>query len=453
MQIINLLVVLLLLVSHISFGQKKEVKQARKLEKSNLHMLAAEKYMKALDKDRYYIDAINGLKRNGQKVIDGFLSDFYIAHGQESYLNSLSSFEKAEDYRDEIRFYGVELSFPAYYQEYYEEDKNNLLGSFYENAERALLDKNYSKAKSEFQKILSYDPHFRDTGNRIQECGARPMYDQAIEAYSAGQLNKAFYLLDETLQKDPTFEDAQLLMNRIKNEETYGISVIAGEIDSMGVNTHFKNILVSTLSNLNSPIIHIVDRDNLDEIIEEQKLYFSGLLDERTAAKVGKLIGAKATLLTDVVREELSRGRVIESNQTAHQSVREPYFDSRSNDTRYRYSYQPVNYVEYHRTDIVIISVRYQLVDSETAEVLHSNMVNLNERNEIVFAEFNGDPTSLYPTVNGRMYKFGSKRDEFLQLFDGVSFEAEEESLFLKCENKAAQIIANELDLFLNSSH
>ena len=54
------------------------------------------------------------------------------------------------------------------------------------------------------------------------------------------------------------------------------------------------DMLITDLSNVES--IQIVEREKLEEIIQEQNLALTGIIDESKAAQVGKLLGAKLIL-------------------------------------------------------------------------------------------------------------------------------------------------------------
>ncbi len=62
--------------------------------------------------------------------------------------------------------------------------------------------------------------------------------------------------------------------------------------DDKNVSDKVTDIFVSELSMI--PIINIVERYRLKNIIEEQALGQTGLIDNETAAKLGKIVGAEA---------------------------------------------------------------------------------------------------------------------------------------------------------------
>jgi curli biogenesis system outer membrane secretion channel CsgG len=55
--------------------------------------------------------------------------------------------------------------------------------------------------------------------------------------------------------------------------------------------------------------ITVVDRNRLDKVLNEYKLQSSGMVDQDTAAKIGKMLGAQALMFTQVTRCDVANGK------------------------------------------------------------------------------------------------------------------------------------------------
>jgi len=53
--------------------------------------------------------------------------------------------------------------------------------------------------------------------------------------------------------------------------------------------------------------VEVVDRGNIEKVLGEQKLTNSGLIDEATAVRMGRLLGAPVLLFTQVIRADVKR--------------------------------------------------------------------------------------------------------------------------------------------------
>lgn len=59
-----------------------------------------------------------------------------------------------------------------------------------------------------------------------------------------------------------------------------------------------SNILASELNNMDG--FQILERSEIEKLLDEQKLQVSGVIDESSAVEIGKMIGADAVILGDV---------------------------------------------------------------------------------------------------------------------------------------------------------
>lgn len=83
--------------------------------------------------------------------------------------------------------------------------------------------------------------------------------------------------------------------------ETKKIAVLNFKNDTVGLSRKIEAKLASFQIN-NKKYFTIVSRNDLDTIIQEQKLQSSGLVDEDSSVRVGELVGAEAIISGDVRR-------------------------------------------------------------------------------------------------------------------------------------------------------
>ncbi len=123
------------------------------------------------------------------------------------------------------------------------------------------------------------------------------------------------------------------------------------------------------------PYFKLVDRTNLDKILSEMKLSMSGMFDQETAGKVGKMVGAKG-IYTGVV--------------TVSSVVDSPYTENRSRCVSYDTLYYTIkntripvqvctawqNYPVGCTKRVAIFSFVPKLIDVETGRILYSNSIS-----------------------------------------------------------------------------
>ncbi|MBK7754080.1 MAG: hypothetical protein IPI41_16150 [Flavobacteriales bacterium] len=140
-----------------------------------------------------------------------------------------------------------------------------------------------------------------------------------------------------------------------------------------------------------------MDRENIERILEEQRLGLSGVVDEQTAVRVGNLIGAQAVLMGTVLdyREEPGKPRVSAKDGFETYQVRQK--NPETGEFYLVTKYKPVRYIENYQENKVVASVSYKLVSLETGEVLMSKVVDATENDHIYYATYDGNKDALVP--------------------------------------------------------
>ena len=89
------------------------------------------------------------------------------------------------------------------------------------------------------------------------------------------------------------------------------LSVLSFQNDAYGFADKLENKL-SSKTVRGKPFFTLVDRVVLDKVLDEQKLQYSGLVDEKTSVKIGKLVGAKGLITGSINDPDFSKTRYKE---------------------------------------------------------------------------------------------------------------------------------------------
>ncbi|MDX1796871.1 MAG: CsgG/HfaB family protein [Hydrogenovibrio sp.] len=130
---------------------------------------------------------------------------------------------------------------------------------------------------------------------------------------------------------------------------------------------HFKNDTVGLTGKIETqlnqknledkPYFTVINRQDFDKILKEQKLQYSGLTDEKEVVKVGELIGAQAFVTGDLSSKS--------------------YHDSRFYSERQECLDKKCNYVRTYKVPCtkrtVSLSANIKIIDVETSSVVYSN--------------------------------------------------------------------------------
>lgn len=108
----------------------------------------------------------------------------------------------------------------------------------------------------------------------------------------------------------------------------------------------------------------VLSRNDVDKVIQEQKLQSSALMDEKTATKIGKLVGAQAIINGQVS----SSGK--EDKYLADRQRCAAYVDKKC--VRYE------NYKVTCNTTVADVSASINIVDIETGSIIHADAMTKN---------------------------------------------------------------------------
>ena len=149
-KILLILGVILLITSCAS---KRYVKKAAKFEEAGLYEDAAEYYYQAVKKKDSNVDGKLGLRKTGQMTLDRKLADFTSAYKQSDYKKAVYNYLDAEKYNNKIKAVNVDLDFPEYHKEYYEEAKGDYLNKKYADGVDKLNREDFTAALTVFEEI------------------------------------------------------------------------------------------------------------------------------------------------------------------------------------------------------------------------------------------------------------------------------------------------------------
>ncbi|MEO1253923.1 MAG: CsgG/HfaB family protein [Bacteroidota bacterium] len=392
---------LLILIATSLSAQKKLYKQAVALESAEQYEMAIEKYKEVLYKNASHLEAKDGLKRSAQKIIDQKLSDYFIARNSDELGEAVKLFDEVIHTRKELEYFKVSIDIPSYYYKDYEADKNKL-------EEGAQTEKSLVKEEAKQEK-----------------------YEQAVQLFDQSDWVGAWKIFD----KLKGYEDSNDYLQKIE-AKAKRISIVAHAKNQFSKEETLRNSLLSELFKLKNPLIKVINRDNLDQLIEEQKLGLSGLIDEKSAADLGRILGVENMLITRVLNYNMVEGTRTSQNKTAYTaSINENIKD-----------YYPVTYQEYFQQSELEVSFQYQLIDVSTAEILMSKIIYEKAEDQLNYAVYQGDPNSLYPSDGSHIYTKGKERDAFLSLFGARNQPLTKKEMDVEVQRSLAKKVAISLD-------
>ncbi len=398
----TLLTIILLASVTACSAQLRLLRQAASFEKAGRYEEAADRYMKALYENATRPESRQGLERTAQKVVDQKLDEYIDARKTGDLERAVESFYDIEDLQKRLTYFKVSVNVPRGHQENYETDRDDYISMLIDEAENHLQRGDRSSAEIAFEKIRKYAPGFDE---------------KDLNSYQ-----------------------------KLVSKGVTSISIIPNKNNPFSAIEAFRSSVIAEVAKLDNSAIRVVDRQNLDKIIEEQKLSLSGMIDESSAVELGKILGVKALMIIQIVGYNHVQGQLTVADKTAYTATRDFVDDPVAQMQGYVTNYHPATYREFEQKNLLQASFQYKLVSTETAEVLTADLIHENYVGDVRYAQYEGNYQNLYPSDGSSIFVSGPEREAFLALFTASRRPLTAKELELKMQKIAAEKIARSLD-------
>jgi tetratricopeptide (TPR) repeat protein len=380
-------------------GSRAYYKKAEALRQAGLEDEAAEFYYESVRRNPSNVDARIALKSAGQKMLDKKLEKFYKAHGAGNYGEAVYAWRDAKAYKDKVSSY-VQLEQAPYYESYYRESKDKYLSTRYTEANKLMEEERFEQANDILLEILKIDPHYENAKRLQRTSNAEPQYRSANESYEAGNYRNAYLQFKSVVAIDPNYKDAARMLSESLNKARLTIAIMpveAGTGIDKAVADKFYDILIAELLKSENPLITVIDRRNTQQILEEQRLALSGVVEQGSAAQAGKLLGARVVLTAKILSLSEQEQKPSLQRQRGWEEYKERRYN-KATDTYYNQTlYRKVQYDVYSGRSAVQLSISGAMISSETGAVLSGNTLTKSAEDVLQFAAYQGNVNMLHP--------------------------------------------------------
>jgi curli biogenesis system outer membrane secretion channel CsgG/Flp pilus assembly protein TadD len=385
-------------------GSKSFSKKAEKLDEAGLYAEAADMYLQSAQRNSKNIDAKIGLKKTGQQVLNDKLSVFFknMAMG-DSKGEAVSAYLEAKRYQEQVQRLGVVLEVPDHYKADFDRVKGEHLVDLYDQGQALLAKQDFRGAEQVFSQIAKLEPNYKDASSLQAVAYLEPLYRAGMSDLEGGRYRKAYDELSRVVEKDASYKDAASLRQQALTKGQYTIAVLpfTSDVKRAEITSRVQAHAMTSLVETKDPFLKVVDRENIDRILEEQRLGLSGIVDEQTAVRVGNLIGAQAVLMGSVIDYREEPGTLRRSTKDGFESYRVQQVNKETGEKYFITKYKPVRYSEFYQENKVVMSFSFRLVSLETGEVLASKVMDRQAEDHIYYATYDGNADALFPAKNG----------------------------------------------------
>ncbi|ASB49893.1 hypothetical protein [Alkalitalea saponilacus] len=389
---------LLLLLTISGCGSKRHLKQALELENSGLFQDAADSYMRALSSNRNNVDARLGLMRTGQLMVDTKLRDFMAFHRNNQHAEAVNAFMEVEAYRARVANLGVRLDIDSDYQVFFNDSKESHLEDLYQDGLRAIDLENFSSARSIFQEILSIDNRYKDAADHLKTATFEPVYRDGLELMANGLYRSAYNTFHSIITRTGNYKNALQLREEALKEAMMHITVIpfmAVEREHRPKARELQTKTIGSINRLESPFYRLINEPALASAFQNQN-FSDPLLAIDYINRRGITINTDYILLGRITRMSEQTSPVRRTTQRAYlQHSRE--VENEDGTTEKITEYSKTSYTKIERRSIANLGIEFSLVNFKTGEILISESISLEERDQIEYGDFSGNHKHLVP--------------------------------------------------------
>lgn len=405
-QTLPIVLIALLVALSACSGSKRYFKKGQTLDESGLRIEAANFYIEALRRKPTNDKAIIALKTTGQRVYDERLAAFYQSYADERYRDAVYAYIDAQRFINQVVAVGVTLSTPSYYAAYFEESRNIYIAELYDKAQQHLQNEAFEQAENLLEEIKNLDPTYKDVNALSDFAFVEPKYRQALHEYDIEHYRQAYLIFDEINNRTSGYKESVEYAALALENAQFPISIlpIENRTAHRGLEAGISGTIIRDIQTLNDPFIKLIDRTHTDALLAEQYYNMSGAIDQSTAQQTGTLLGSKALLVGRVVNARLEEGRLIKNSRTGWLGKEIRYVDDQGV-KKTKVVYDKVYYYEYEQTNRVTITFQYQLISTQTGEVLANDLMEISRTDDMNYATFNGDTRYLFAGYWRNLYK------------------------------------------------
>jgi len=402
-------------------GSKSFAKKGLKLDEAGMYAEAAAMYEQSAQRNQKNIDAKIGLKKTGQQLLNDKLSAFFKATAMESAKgDAVNAYLDAKLYQERVGRLGVVLDIPDHYRTDFERVKGEYLVELYNEGQAKMAKEDYRAAEQVFAKIARLEPNYKDASSLQSIAYLEPLYRAGKSDLAAGAYRKAYGSLDQVVKRDAAYKDAGALRQECLTKGQFTVAVLPFTTASkrQDIAARLQGQAITALTESHDPFLKVVDRENLERIMQEQRLSLSGIVDEQTAARAGNLIGAQALLIGDVTDYREEPGQLRQSTKSGFEAYRVEQVNRETGEKYFVTRYKPVSYTEHYQENKARMAVNYRLISLETGEVLMSKSFDREAEDHMYYATYTGNRDALYPSLNGAADLSNNRRGDLRNLMN-----------------------------------
>jgi len=382
-------------------GPKSLTKKGNKFSEAGIHDQAVTYYLKALNKKGSYVDAQVGLLNSGRAILNELSSKFFQAYSKGDHKTAVYAYLDMEQFVDRVSNYTSKISIAQSYKDDFQDSKRIYVESRFDQANNLISEDKFKAANSIFEEIEKIEPNFEGQDfEALKELALlEPYYRRGSKDLNNQKFRSAYGEFKFIEGENPNYKDAKFKLSDALENAQYTIGLMKFENLSYdkSVSEYLSSEITDNILKSGNPFVKIIDRSNMDRIVKEQMMNMSGVTNGSVAIQAGELVGAKALLLGTVLKVTKVSQAPRVSKVKAYSSYQVKLYDAETKKTYQETRYKKTSYNQYDGFNKVTISFKYQLISTETGQILLSDIIEKSSKSEVSYATYEGNYKKLVP--------------------------------------------------------
>lgn len=394
----RLILIFTLAFGVISCASKHYQKLALKNEQAGLYEDAAELYLQSLAANKNNIEAKIGAKKNGQIALDRKLSDFSKAYAAGQSRNAVFFYIAAKNYKEKFDGNGISLDFPQSYEEQFGEVKNLNIEENYREGVKLLSEEKFAESETLFKEIIYLDGKYKDVNDLYRTAHYEPLYRQGKKLYENKTYRKSYYIFTSIVNETGGYKESEQYKSDALEAATF--TVLVKEFDykfDAKLASRIRSAMIARMINSENPFLKIVDESYDRDIQREQQKVFDGKVNINSDIQLGKVLTNNAVLKGKIIQAGGTTGNLNSYERKGFLKKTFEVKDKTTGVVTTKVEYDKVKYKEFVQTNSVICVFAYQLIATETGEILVSDEINLTNEDQMNFASYESEYKNVYP--------------------------------------------------------
>jgi len=295
----NTIVVVLIPLLCACGGARKELaKAAGSLEAGRMEQALAA-YESVLQRKPGWGEAASGRQQAAQGHFAALQQKAMEAYAMNDLAMGETRRQEAHLFRLRMLDRDVSLAWDPKLEELRRQARGARATALYADAELAMREERYSDAERLAGECQQLAPDRKEAAYLLQLARTEPRYREARKAMDLGLWREAHAALVEITERDAAYKDARQLQEQCRAKASYTLActaLVGRTEEQSAIGVRLAQRMKAMLLAQQDPFLVLVDRDDTDVLLDEQRRQMSPLFDEENVVEAGRLLGARFIL-------------------------------------------------------------------------------------------------------------------------------------------------------------